>query len=92
MINTNISRGYPVFSKIVSIITKPFVKTVQQGAATTVYCAVSPDCENDSAKYYESCWDDENSLQKVLAHDQEFQDALWEQSLKFVKKFEESRP
>jgi WW domain-containing oxidoreductase len=92
MMATNISRGYPIFSKIASIITKPFVKTLQQGAATTVYCAVSPDCENDSGKYYESCWDDENSLQKNLAHDQEFQDALWEQSLKFINKFEESRP
>jgi NAD(P)-dependent dehydrogenase (short-subunit alcohol dehydrogenase family) len=92
MIQTNISRGYPIFSKIMNVITKPFVKNVQQGAATTVYCAVSPDCENDSGKYYESCWDDENSLQKNLAHDTDFQDALWQRSLEFIKKFEESRP
>jgi NAD(P)-dependent dehydrogenase (short-subunit alcohol dehydrogenase family) len=92
MIGTNISRGYPIFSKIVSIVTKPFVKNLQQGAATTVYCAVSPDCENDSGKYYESCWDDENSLNKPLAHDVDFQDALWQKSLQLINKFEESRP
>jgi len=92
MIGTSISRSYGIIGKISNILTKPFTKTVQQGAATSVYCAVHPDVADASGKYYESCWDDEKALQKNLAHDEELQDALWNKSLEFIKKFEDSRP
>uniref|UniRef100_A0A914EPX6 WW domain-containing oxidoreductase n=1 Tax=Acrobeloides nanus TaxID=290746 RepID=A0A914EPX6_9BILA len=91
MIATSISRSYGILSKISNAIFKPFTKTIQQGAATSVYCAASPDVEKDSGKYYESCWDDEKSLSKLLAHDEALQDALWEKSVELVKKYEESR-
>lgn len=89
---TGLSRNYGIFAKISNILAKPFTKNLQQGAATTVYCAVSPDVENDSGKYYESCWDDEKALHAALAHDQVLQDALWDRSMEFIHKFEESRP
>lgn len=87
-IPTQISRSYGFLGKMVNTVTKPFTKNLEQGAATTVYCAASPDVESDSGKYYESCWDDEKTLAKALAHDQELQDALWAKSLELVKDFE----
>ncbi|KAI1700841.1 short chain dehydrogenase domain-containing protein [Ditylenchus destructor] len=88
-IATGISRTYGVWGKIGYFVSKPFTKNLQQGAATTVYCAVHPDVENDSGKYYESCWDDEKNLATALAHDKDLQDALWAKSVELVKKFEE---
>lgn len=73
------------------MLTKPFTKTLDQGAATTVYCAVHPDVERDSGRYYVSCWDEETSLAKPLAHDEALQDALWAKSLELVKQYEASR-
>ncbi|KAH7715509.1 Protein DC2.5 [Aphelenchoides avenae] len=89
---SGITQSYGVLGKIGNTLIKPFTKTVEQGAATSVYCAVSPDVENDSGKYYESCWDDEKELQKTLAHDTELQDALWQKSLEMIQKFEAGRP
>jgi WW domain-containing oxidoreductase len=91
MIGTSIGRSYGVLGRIGNFLVKPFTKTLQQGAATTVYCAASPDVENDSGKFYESCWDDEKSLQKTLAHDRDLQDALWQKSLEMIQKFEAGR-
>ena len=45
-----------------------------------------------SKKYYESCSDNENSLQKAIAHDVALQDALWEKSCELVAKFEAEHP
>lgn len=43
---SDIGRSYGVFGKIGNFLTKPFTKNLEQGAATSVYCAVSPDVEN----------------------------------------------
>jgi WW domain-containing oxidoreductase len=45
MIPTSIGRNYGVFNKISNFLFKPFTKTLEQGAATTVYCAASPGLE-----------------------------------------------
>uniref|UniRef100_A0A7E4VKL4 NAD(P)-binding protein n=1 Tax=Panagrellus redivivus TaxID=6233 RepID=A0A7E4VKL4_PANRE len=89
-ISTGLARSYGAITKIQQFLSKPFVKTLQQGAATNVYCAVSPDVENDSDHYYESCYNADENLH-ALAKDEALQDALWEKSLEFVKKFEDSR-
>ncbi|KAI4871240.1 hypothetical protein NFI96_019763 [Prochilodus magdalenae] len=34
---------------------KPFTKTSVQGAQTTIYCAVAPELEAESGKYYSDC-------------------------------------
>jgi WW domain-containing oxidoreductase len=85
---TGMGRNYGILNKIGGVILKPFTKNTQQGAATSVYCAASPDVENDSGKYYEHCWDDEKSLHKALAHDTDLQDALWQKSVELIQKFE----
>ncbi|CAJ0586550.1 unnamed protein product, partial [Mesorhabditis spiculigera] len=88
MIGTNISRGYGFWGKAFNYVSKPFTKDLSQGAATTVYCAASPEIANVSGKYWESCWDDEKNLQKNLAHDEQLQDALWAKSEELISKFE----
>lgn len=35
-------------------LAKPFTKTSVQGAQTTIYCAVAPELETESGKYYRS--------------------------------------
>ncbi|KAI6194201.1 WW domain-containing oxidoreductase [Aphelenchoides besseyi] len=91
LIPTAIGRSYGIFNRIASYFTKPFAKTISQGATTVVFCAVSPDVEQRSGRYFDDCWDDESQLNSALAHDQNLQDALWDRSLAYVKKYEDSR-
>ncbi|ETN73919.1 hypothetical protein NECAME_13339 [Necator americanus] len=65
--------------------------SLEQGAATTVYCAASPEVHEVSGKYWESCWDDEKNFDEQLARDEELQDALWEKTDKLLDKFESDR-
>ncbi|KAK6732581.1 hypothetical protein RB195_016758 [Necator americanus] len=91
MIGTDISRSYGFLGKFWNLITKPFTKSLEQGAATTVYCAASPEVHEVSGKYWESCWDDEKNFDEQLARDEELQDALWEKTDKLLDKFESDR-
>ncbi|XP_062848261.1 retinol dehydrogenase 12, like isoform X2 [Trichomycterus rosablanca] len=36
-------------------LARPFTKTSVQGAQTTIYCAVAPELETESGKYYSDC-------------------------------------
>lgn len=40
---------------------KVFMKSNEQGAQTSIYCATSPDVANDSGKYYDNCTEKEPS-------------------------------
>ncbi|VDD86806.1 unnamed protein product [Enterobius vermicularis] len=85
LISTGISRTYGWPGRLFYRITQPFCKTLQQGAATTVYCATSKDVLESSGKYFADCCDDEKSLAKSLVYDEALQDALWKKSLELVK-------
>lgn len=91
MIGTSIGRSYGFMGRMFNALTKPFTKTLSQGAATTVYCAASQEIAEISGKYWESCWDDEKSLQKELAHDEQLQDALWLKTAELIDQFESKR-
>uniref|UniRef100_A0A914W822 Uncharacterized protein n=1 Tax=Plectus sambesii TaxID=2011161 RepID=A0A914W822_9BILA len=91
MIGTGIARNYGVLGKVFNVVTKPFTKTLEQGAATTVYCAADPELDNNSGRYFESCWDDEKHLQTALARDEALQDALWHASEELLQKYESGR-
>ncbi|KAI6242950.1 WW domain-containing oxidoreductase [Aphelenchoides fujianensis] len=75
-IPTSIGRSYGVFGRLANAVVKPFAKTPEQGAATTVYCAFHPDVEK---------------LQAPLARDEQLQDALWERCNEYVEKYESTR-
>jgi len=91
MIPTSIGRQYGLLNKIGNFLFKPMTKTLEQGAATTVYCACSPDVEKNGGRYYENCWDDEKSLNKSLAKDEALQDALWKKCLEYIEAYEKAR-
>ncbi|VDM73479.1 unnamed protein product [Strongylus vulgaris] len=84
-------RSFGILMKISRIITQPFTRSLEQGAATTVYCAASPEVSQVSGKYWEECWDDERDLSVQLARDEELQDALWEKTNQLLDKYEASR-
>ncbi|XP_013402072.1 WW domain-containing oxidoreductase-like [Lingula anatina] len=53
-ISTNIQRHWWL-SKVLFVMTKPFTKTVEQGAATSAYCAVAEELEGRGGLYFDNC-------------------------------------
>ncbi|TMS32395.1 hypothetical protein L596_000240 [Steinernema carpocapsae] len=88
MIATNIQRSFGLLGRIYTFLSKPFVRTVAQGAATTVYCAASPDVAEDTGKYYDCCWEQHKDYAEKLCDDVELQDALWHKSIEIIEQFE----
>ncbi|CAL2032615.1 unnamed protein product [Caenorhabditis brenneri] len=69
-----------------SILVSPFTKSISQGAATTLYCATNPEISEVSGKHWDSCWDDETTLDKVISKDEAVQNALWNHSENVLNK------
>jgi NAD(P)-dependent dehydrogenase (short-subunit alcohol dehydrogenase family) len=64
-------------------VIKQFMLTAEQGAATTLYCATSPDCASSTGLYYE------NSAQRrpsKAACDMDEAKRLWDSSEKWIEK------
>ncbi|MCA9577933.1 MAG: SDR family oxidoreductase [Polyangiales bacterium] len=59
-------------------IAKRFMITVEQGAATTLYCATAPELTGVSGRYYDECREAQPS---ALAQDDALAAALWARSL-----------
>jgi hypothetical protein len=55
VIATNLSRSMGVFGAIYRAVGGLFLKSVAQGAATTVYAATAPELEDRSAAYLHDC-------------------------------------
>lgn len=60
---------------------KPFIKNPEQGAQTTIFCAVDEGLEKDSGNYYSDCAAKEPSRNAKKAEDAE---KLWNVSWKLV--------
>ncbi|KAF8367408.1 hypothetical protein PRIPAC_85237, partial [Pristionchus pacificus] len=86
-IATNIQKNMGIFRYIV-YLGVPFAKDLDQGASTTVYCAVHPDTEGISGKYWQSCWDDEKNLDRAFSDDVELQEELWRRTEKIIEDIE----
>ena len=59
----------------------PGMKTIPQGAATTVYVAIRPELEGVGGKYFTNCHE---KAPHVHAQSEENAKKLWEISEKFV--------
>ncbi|XP_045770006.1 retinol dehydrogenase 14-like [Maniola jurtina] len=78
-VNTSLYRSSTVLEKIRSLLLYAFFKTPAEGAQTSVYLAVSCECDQISGKYFEDCQevrasykaDDEESAAKLWAVSQE---------------------
>jgi len=58
-----------------------FMKTVNQGAATTLYCAFAPGLERYSGSYFDNCKPGKTS---AAGHNSQLAEALWDFSSKLV--------
>jgi len=83
-IRTNLQKNSGFLEKVFFDVANPLLfKTVQQGAATSVYVATSPNMEGSGGKYYS---DSSEAVPKPYAIDPEVARKLWEISEKIVDK------
>ena len=66
---------FNTFQRIFYALTRPFIKTLYQGAQTTIYCAVSEEMEGVTGKYLSDCRDEGIQAQATSDEDVE---RLWE--------------
>ena len=81
MIRTSITRSWWVY-KLLFFLAAPFTKSVEQGAATTVYAAVSPDMADRGALYLNNCC---ICPPTKAASDDKLSEKLWSVSEKILK-------
>ncbi len=77
LIGTSIFRD-SIAAKALALAARPFTKTLEQGAATTVYCAVDPSLEGVTGRYYSDCAEKPAS---AFAGDAGAARELWERSV-----------
>ncbi|VDI74389.1 WW domain-containing oxidoreductase [Mytilus galloprovincialis] len=72
-ISTNLQRNWWLY-RVVFFIVRPFTKSKQQGAATTVYCATHPDVEEIGGMYFNNCCPCQPSKESM---DEQLAEKLW---------------
>lgn len=80
MVTTNLQRNY-WFYKFLFFIVRPFTKSLQQAAATTVYCAVAQELTGLSGIYFNNCYICEPSK---LSQNEHLGKELWDLSEKII--------
>ncbi|XP_044289952.1 WW domain-containing oxidoreductase isoform X1 [Varanus komodoensis] len=81
MMYTSIHRNWWVYT-VLFTLARPFTKSMQQGAATPVYCAVAPELEGLGGMYFNNCC---RCLPSQEAQNEAAAAALWELSEKLVQ-------
>lgn len=82
VVSTNLYRNQCSITKVFMWpVHKLFMKTPEQGAATTLYCALQKDIEKDSGKYFADC---QLSSLPRKCYDKKLATDLWEMSEKMV--------
>ena len=69
--------------KVIVTVTQLFFKTAEQGAQTTIYCAVSEEMEGVTGKYLDNC--KITKLENPQATDDDLAEKLWEVSAKLTE-------
>lgn len=81
MIGTSIFRNSLV-AKLLGLAFRPFAKSIEQGAATTVYCATASELANAGGQYFRDC---KPNAMSQGARDRELAKRLWERTEQFVR-------
>ncbi|XP_063052708.1 WW domain-containing oxidoreductase [Engraulis encrasicolus] len=81
MMYTDIHRGWWLMTFLFTLA-RPFTKSMQQGAATSVYCAVAPELEGLGGMYFNNCFRCHPSAE---AESEESARSLWELSERLVE-------
>lgn len=83
VIQTEIWRNMPFPINFIWRATSRFyLKTLKEGIQTTIYCALAPELERVSGRYFRDC---KEGTPHVDTHKLEWREALWEKSVKIVK-------
>ena len=81
MIGTSIFRN-SLPAKLFALAVRPFTKSIEQGAATTVYCATASELTNTGGQYFRDC--KPHSMSRG-ARDAEMAKRLWLRTQEFVE-------
>ncbi|XP_078503534.1 WW domain-containing oxidoreductase [Lissotriton helveticus] len=81
MMYSSIHRSWWVYTLLFTFA-RPFTKSMQQGAATSVYCAISPDLEGIGGMYFNNCC---RCLPSQEAQTEGTAAALWELSERLIQ-------
>ncbi|XP_066183659.1 WW domain-containing oxidoreductase isoform X3 [Sylvia atricapilla] len=81
MIYSSIHRSWWVYTLLFTLA-RPFTKSMQQGAATTVYCAVAAELEGLGGMYFNNCC---RCLPSPQAQSDATATALWELSHRLIQ-------
>lgn len=82
MIDTGIWRSLPFPVDLLYNFVRLFLKNLNEGIQTILYCAMSPDLKGVTGKYFRDC---KEGSPKKCVYDLDCQRVLWEKSLKIVK-------
>ncbi|KAM3963715.1 LOW QUALITY PROTEIN: WW domain-containing oxidoreductase [Aphomia sociella] len=81
MVFTNLSKSWWLF-RFAFFVVRPFTKSLQQAAATSVYVATSADLDGVTGLYFNNCFYCEES---ALARDKDIANEVFAMSLKMIK-------
>jgi hypothetical protein len=77
VVDTGIWRNTPFPLSLLMALVKTFFKNIQEGIQTVLYCALSPDLEGSTGRYYRDC---KAGHPLVQVYKIEWQDYLFEKS------------
>ncbi|KAM6313465.1 retinol dehydrogenase 13-like [Aegotheles albertisi] len=78
LVSTSIMRHFGWVLRTLFLLIRPFIKSAEQGAASTIFCAVSEEAAGITGKYFES--DCGLALPSATARDAGLARKLWEES------------
>ncbi|XP_027577400.1 retinol dehydrogenase 13-like [Pipra filicauda] len=78
VVSTSIMRHFSWAVRALFVLLRPFIKSAEQGAASTIFCAVSEEAEGVSGKYFDSSC--RLALPSAPARDAALARKLWEAS------------
>jgi NAD(P)-dependent dehydrogenase (short-subunit alcohol dehydrogenase family) len=81
VVATRFGTQYGVLGRIGVRLAQPFLRNPEEGAATSIYLASSPEVRNVTARYFVDCMPEESSPE---SYDEEAAVRLWENSRKLV--------
>ncbi|PSN49771.1 WW domain-containing oxidoreductase [Blattella germanica] len=81
MVSSHLSRNWWLYRLLFAIV-RPFTKSLQQAASTSVYCATAPELEGATGLYFNNCCRCEPS---VPAQDPDLARILWELSERMIQ-------
>uniref|UniRef100_A0A1A9UIN7 Uncharacterized protein n=1 Tax=Glossina austeni TaxID=7395 RepID=A0A1A9UIN7_GLOAU len=81
MVSTQLQRNW-WFYRLLFAIVRPFTKSLQQAAATTIYCATANELTGLTGLYFNNCYICEPSK---ISQNEKLQQQLWEISQEMVQ-------